>query len=414
MLEQFFRNSAAAQRLKADRLGPHLDSFARLLWQHGYARATVRMQVRLLVDLGAWMKRSGLEVEELGAGVAGRFVSCRRRTRRLRRGDAHTLRQFLDHLRCERVLPDLEPEVEESALGLLKTRYEDYLIKQRGLSASAGPRYWRFLRDLLLESFGDHPICVRELRPHDVTRFLLRHAHDRTPKVTQLMVSALRSFLRFLFQHGETDCDLSAAVLRVPSRRLAEVPKYINPSEVERLIASCDRGSSLGRRDYAVLLLLARLGLRAGEVVALELGDLDWRAGELTVRGKGGCHDRLPLPADVGDALAGYLSQDRPPCATRRLFLRMRAPCRGFHHASTVSTIVRRALERAGLNPARKGAHLLRHSLATGMLRNGASLEEIGEILRHRVPSTTEIYAKVDLEGLRTLAQPWPALGGGR
>ncbi len=415
MLEEFFKEGAVALRLRADRLGPHLDTFSTRVSRLGYARSSARAQLNLLVDLGHWLKGNALGVGDLGAAVAERFVVDRHCSRRPRGSDAHTLRRFLDHLRAEGVLPEVvEPEIEESVLVLLKTRYEAYLTQQRGLSGGAGPRYWPVVRDLLLERFGEKPVCVQDLRPPDITRFLLRHAHVRTPKGAQMMASALRSFLRFLFQHGATECDLSAAVLRVPSWRLAEVPKYIKPAEVACLLASCDRSSSVGRRDYALLLLLARLGLRAGEVVTLELGDLDWRVGELTVRGKGAFHDRLPLPADVGDALAAYLSQDRPPCATRRVFVCMKAPCRGFHHASTVSTIVRRALERAGLNPPSKGAHLLRHSLATGMLRNGASLAEIGEILRHRALNTTEIYAKVDIDGLRTLARPWPTPRGGR
>jgi integrase len=160
--------------------------------------------------------------------------------------------------------------------------------------------------------------------------------------------------------------------------------------------------------------MLARLGLRAGEVASLELDDIDWRVGEIVVRGKGLLHDRLPLLPEAGEALATYLRWDRPPITTRRVFVRRKAPLRGFARSSTVSTIVRRALERAGLNPPAKGAHLFRHSLATGMLRSGASMAEIGEILRHRSPNTTEIYAKVDLAGLSSLAQPWPAAGGER
>lgn len=414
MLEEFFEEGAVALRLRADRLGPHLDTFSTLVSRLGYARSSARAQLNLLVDLGQWLKGNALGVGDLGAAVVERFVVDRRGAWRPRRSDARTLRRFLAHLRAGGVLPTVQPQIEDSALVLLKTRFEAYLITQRGLVVGTGLRYWPFVRDLLLERFGEKPIRVHDLTAHDITRFLLRHVQDRTPKGAQPMVSALRSFLRFLFRHGETECDLSAAVLTVASWRLAEVPKYLKPAAVECLLASCDRSSPIGRRDYALLLLLARLGLRAGEVVTMELDDLDWRLGELTVRGKGASHDRLPLPADVGDALAAYLRQDRPPCATRRVFVCMKAPCRGFHHASTVSTIVRRALERAGLNPPGKGAHLLRHSLATGMLRNGASLAEIGEILRHRALTTTEIYAKVDIEGLRTLARPWPAPRGAR
>ena len=226
------------------------------------------------------------------------------------------------------------------------------------------------------------------------------------------MVTAIRSFCRFLFRYGETKRDLAGAIPTVPAWRLAELPRYLEADDVERVVQACDRSTSVGRRDYAILLLLARLGLRAGEVIALELDDIDWRAGVLTVRGKGRYHDDLPLPPDVGEALATYLRQDRPPCTTRRVFIRSRAPHRGFAHPSSLSTIVCRAVQRAGLHPNHKGAHLLRHSLATGMLRRGASMAEIGQVLRHRAPNTTEIYAKVDLQGLRSLALPWPRKGG--
>ena len=401
MLDQFFTDGAAALRLRASLLAAHLDSFAACVSRVGYARSTVRTQLSLLVDLGRWLTRHALRVRDLRTAVTEKFLSARRRQRRERRGDAATLRLFLDHLRAEGVISPLPPLVDRSPLGRLKTRYEEYLRKERGLSPATGYRHWFVLRRFLDERFGDGPIRLRALRPDDVTHCLLRHAPRRG---VQLHVSVLRSFLRFLFQEGDTDRDLSAAVPRVRRWRLVDVPKYLKPAEVEALFASCDRTSPVGRRNYAVLLLLVRLGLRAGEVVRLELDDFDWRAGELTVRGKGSVHDRLPLPRDVGEALVAYLRTDRPSCTTRRVFVRMRAPHRGFNHPSTVSTIVRRALERAGLTPPLKGAHLLRHSLATGLLRHGASLAEIGEVLRHRALNTTEIYAKVDLDGLRALA----------
>jgi site-specific recombinase XerD len=229
---------------------------------------------------------------------------------------------------------------------------------------------------------------------------------------TQLMTSALRSFLRFLLQKGEIVVDLASCVPTVANHRLAVLPKHLSAHEVERLLDSCNRDTAVGRRDHAVLLLLARLGLRAGEVVALELDDIDWRAGEIVVRGKGSIHDRLPLTQDVGEALAAYLRRDRPAVQSRRVFIRSRAPHRAIKGPQTVSTVVRRALQRAGLDPPIKGAHLLRHSLATQMLRRGATMSEIAEVLRHRSPQTTEIYAKVDVAGLCALAQPWPGDGG--
>jgi len=407
MLDQFFRDGAVAQRLRVNPLGSHLDSFVAVVSRLGYARSTIRTQLWLLADLGRWLRRRALGIKALRARVTEDFIGRRRCAGRLGRGDAATLRLFLDHLRAEDVIPPPPPLVDRSPLGRLKARYEEYLRKERGLSPATGYRYWFVLRRFLGERFGDGPIRLRDLRPDDVTHGLLRHAPRRG---IQLYASALRSFFRFLFQEGDTDCDLSAVVPTVRRWRLVDVPKYLKAAEVEALLASCDRTSPVGRRNYAVLLMLARLGLRAGEVVRLELGDLDWRAGELTVRGKGLVHDRLPLPQDVGAALVAYLQADRPTCTTRRVFVRMRAPHRGFNHPSTVSTIVCRALERAGLTPPIKGAHLLRHSLATGLLRHGASLAEIGEVLRHRALNTTEIYAKVDLDGLRVLARPWPTV----
>jgi len=225
------------------------------------------------------------------------------------------------------------------------------------------------------------------------------------------MTTAFRSFFRYLFQKGELQANLAAAVPTVADWRLSTVPKYLAPEEVKRMLEACNRRTASGRRDYAILLLLARLGLRAGEVVALQLDHIKWRAGEILVRGKGLFHDRMPLPSDVGKALASYLRRDRPACQTRRVFVCMKAPRRGFANPSTLTTIVRRALARADLHPTFKGAHLLRFSLATSMLRSGATMGEIGEVLRHRIPNTTEIYAKVDFDGLRSLAHPWP-IGG--
>ncbi|WP_292502587.1 site-specific integrase [Mesorhizobium sp.] len=224
------------------------------------------------------------------------------------------------------------------------------------------------------------------------------------------MVTALRSFLRFLQQRGLLATDLAVAVPGIAGWRLAHLPKALPAEQVERLLASCDRRTPAGRRDYAVLMLLARLGLRGGEVSALTLDDLDWDCGEIVVHGKGQRLARLPLPADVGAALVDYLRQDRPACSTRRVFIRIKAPRRSFVSPSTICCIVHRALKRAGLTPAFKGAHLLRHALATDLLRRGASLVEIGQLLRHSQPNTTQIYAKVDIAALRAIALPWPGV----
>lgn len=322
------------------------------------------------------------------------------------------LEQIFDDLA---VTPSLEVESDESALSLLEGQYERYLRTERGLTTATVINYLPYVRRFLVERFGRGKLRFLELGPSDISSFILRHAHSMSPGRAKLMVTALRSFFRFLLQRGLVEVDLAVSVPTVANWRLSTVPKYLTPEELQAVLNACDRDRPTGRRDYAILLLLARLGLRAGEVVALNLDDIDWRAGEITVAGKGLFRDRMPLPTDVGQALASYLRQDRPEVGScRRLFVRMRAPRRGFAHSSTVSTIVRRAVKRAGLHPPNTGAHLLRHSLATGMLRQGASLAEVGEVLRHRALNTTEIYAKVDFEGLRSLAPAWPESWGER
>jgi site-specific recombinase XerD len=413
MFENFLSDRAVIDRLKAGPFGSHLDSFLTALCELGYARSTLLVRLRLLDDLGQWLGRQGLQLADLQDQTVNLFVAQRGFEARLRRGDARAARHFLEHLRLKGVVRSPQPMADESPLGTLRRRYQSHLQKERGLAAVTVAEYWRFAQRLLTERLGSATICVGDLAPDDISRFVLRHARAGSPGVARLMVSALRCFLRFLFLTGQTQSDLTGAVPTVANWRLAEVPKYLTPEEVERVVRACERDTPAARRDRAIILLLARLGLRAGEVIALELDDIDWRAGELKVRAnKGHHHDRLPLPVDVGEAIACYLRHHRPPCKTRRLFVLAKAPHRGFAHPSSISTIVCRAMNRAGLQPDFKGAHVLRHSLATGMLRAGASLEEIGEILRHRLPATTEIYAKVDVRGLRSLALPWPLKGG--
>ena len=267
--------------------------------------------------------------------------------------------------------------------------------------------YLHIVRLFLSERFGTKPIALDALTPKDSARFILRRRNRISPRRIQLVTTGLRSFFRFLYERGTISRDLAASVPSVANWRLADLPKFLEPEHIERLLKACNRATPAGRRDYAVLLLMARLGLRAGEVVHMELDDLDWENGELMVRGKSVRQDRLPIPRDVGQALAAYLSNGRPRCSSRRVFIRLRAPLQGFIDSPAICDIVQRALARAGLHPERKGSHLLCHSLAVTMLRGGASLAEIGEILRHELPSTTEIYTKVDIAALGALAVPW-------
>ena len=251
-----------------------------------------------------------------------------------------------------------------------------------------------------LQVVGGTGDCCRKLTP--------KHADRQSVKHTKLTVSALRSFLRYARYRDYINIDLAAGVPAVASWSMTSIPRSIAPDHVKKVLARCDRKSAVGRRDYAMLLLLARLGMRAGEIAFIKLEDIDWNAGCLIGRGKGDHGSALPLPTDVGEAIAEYLQNGRPLSTDRHIFLRAKAPIGSFAHSHAVSSIVRRALARGGIDSLRKGAHQFRHGLACEMLRQGASLPEIGHILRHRDPQTTAIYAKVDLISLRSLALPWP------
>ena len=292
---------------------------------------------------------------------------------------------------------------------VLVGRYLDHLRSVRGLSARSVDVSSPIVRSFV-EAQG-LPERAAFLGASDVRDYLLDRSKNRSTAVVRLLGAALRSFLRFLFLDGRTAADLSTAVLPVRRWRLAAVPQFLISEDVERVLAATDRSTAPGQRAVAMLLLLARLGLRAGEVVALELDDVKWETGEIVVRGKGRFQDRLPLLHDVGEALALYLRKARGRSTSRRLFLRHYAPFVGLSGPSAVSAVVRKALRRAGLRPTgRVGAHIFRHSLATQMVRGGASLEEISEVLRHRSIGSTQLYAKVEFEALRGVALPWPTV----
>lgn len=412
MLEKFFKQRGSIEHLQRNPLAAHLDSFAASLAEDSYAVSTVRSKLLWIAQLGWWLQENKLIVAQLNECIVNTFLKEMQRQGRLRRGQAWTILRFAERLQSQGVIPCPEPACDTSPLAELERQYERYLRTERGLTTATVVNYQPVAHSFLVHQFGDGPLRLEELAGSDISTYVLTHAHSQSVKRAQLMVTALRSFFRFLLRDAKIQIDLTACVPTVADWRLSSIPKYLAEEEVQRLLDACDRSTSTGRRDYAVLVLLARLGLRAGEVVALTIDDIDWRAGEVMIHGKGLFHDRLPLLSETGEALATYLQMDRPRTRTRRVFVRMKAPHTGFAGPSTVSTIVRRALDRAGLHPPAKGAHLLRHTLATGMLRQGASMAEIGEVLRHRSPNTTEIYAKVDLSGLRSLAQPWPNVGG--
>jgi site-specific recombinase XerD len=269
--------------------------------------------------------------------------------------------------------------------------------------------YGRHVDRFVAEQFGTGPAKPDRLQAREVIAFVQRQAGRHGRGHALQVVTAMRSFLRFLRYRGHISTDLVAAVPSVAHWGNTNLPKHLPADAVQKVLKSCDQTSAVGRRNYAILLLLSRLGLRAGEVVALQLDDIDWDNAQLTVRSKKGAGwARLPLPSDVGKAIARYLRRDRPRCSSRHVFVRVVAPYQPLARSAVISSLTRQALQNAGVESARKGAHLFRHSLATAMLRQGASLDEIGQVLRHKDPDTTAIYAKVDLAALRRLAVVWP------
>ncbi len=326
---------------------------------------------------------------------------------RRRAHERAAVRSLLEYVRDGEPVP-CSAEHCSSATAIFEAKYTAYLRNERGLSERSVEIYVPIVRNFLAVWLST-PLAM--LDAYLVRRFFLERSHNRSSACAKLLASAVRSFLRFLFLRGETTLDLSFAIPTVRRWGLAPVHDFLSPTEVEQVLSTADRQTPGGRRDYAILLLLSRLGLRAGEVTQVELRDIHWRTAEIVVRGKGRALDHLPLPSDVGEALAIYIQKDRGPSASQRVFLRQLAPRIGFTGPSAVSCVARTALIRAGLRSSHRGtAHLFRHSLATRMIRGGASLAEISEVLRHRSIGITEIYAKVAFESLREVARPWPGV----
>ena len=402
-IELFFPGPRSQRALRVGPLGVELDGFASWLATQGYARQTGEAKLRLVRHLSLWLESEGLGVDALDEVRFERFL----RTRGAPNGGAVLGRELLAHLRRGGGIPDAPEDTgSDDAITRVERTYEHFLVNERGLNPSTIDDYIASVHAFLAERFGTRTVSLDQLAARDANRFIVRRAISCSH--AKRLSTALRSFLRHLHQRGDIAVDLAGAIPPITNWRLSELPKSLPPEQVESVLASCDRNTAVGRRDHAVLLLLARLGLRGGEVATLTLEDIDWEKGLVTVSGKGQRQETLPLPEEVGRAVTDYLRDGRPPCGTRRVFVRAVAPHRGFSSTMAVCDIVRRALARAGIDAPLKGAHLLRRSLACGMLKNGASLEEIGQILRHRHPETTQIYAKVDIEALRTLAPAWP------
>jgi integrase/recombinase XerD len=385
-------------------LAPHVEGFHAHLIELGSTPLSAVKQVHLAAHLSRWLESQRLESHALTSQRLEQFLRARRRAGYVGWRSRHAVTPLLPYLRRLEVVPP-PPAVVRSAAEQLVDDYGSFLLRERGLSANSLRLYCPVALRFLRELFPSGALDLAHLTAADVTHFVLSGRQRRPASPARLLVPALRSFLRFLYLRSATPVPLMTAVPGIASWRLAALPRPVEPEHVARLLHACDRRTAAGRRADAMFLLLARLGLRASEVAAIELDDVDWRRGEIVVRGKGGRQERLPLPADVGEALAAYLRDDRRRSACRAFFLRRFAPI-GPITRHAVTHLVGLGGERAG-RPA-FGAHRLRHTAATEMLRRGASLSVIAQVLRHRSPESTAIYAKVDRRALRTVAPRWP------
>src|SRR6266540_2861266 len=386
------------------------EGFAQGLRKAGYAAITVRKHIRGAEHFSHWTDRKRIPVHNLDEQVLQRFgchlSRCRCSGYRywMKARALKSARVFLEHLRDRGVISArvVEPTAKQP---VLLTAFCQWMRQQRSTGDRALRNYSHWITDYL-RGLGEDP---RKFDAQSLRAFVLETNRQRGWAAAKHSTTALRMFLRFLIAEGKCAAGLDAAVPVVAHWRLSSLPRYLQPEEVERVIASCNRGAQTDQRDRAVLLLLARLGFRAGDVAHLRLGDIDWQGAWIAVSGKTKRQTRFPLTQEVGDAIAAYLEGGRPRTNADALFVRSRAPIRAFANYGAVSAIVTRAMQRAGVTcPSRGAAHVLRHSVATSMLRNGASLQDIAAILRHRSIETTQIYAKVDVTALRRIAQPWP------
>jgi integrase/recombinase XerD len=413
IMERTYESAAALVGRAAGPLAGHLGAFVGSLIEQQFTASVIYVKAQHALAFDGWLAKRGAVLTDLGDVHIERYQHrCRRRHQRIlaetRRRECNHITQLLQFLRDHSVCPAARIEI--TAADDLAARYERHLQAQQGLAATTIKRYRMIARRFLHERFGCGAVDLRTLCAGDMIAFMQRRAKSLQPPALKCIATAMRSFLRYAQYRGEVAIALAAAVPTVAAwTTTPAVPKAISAEHAQCAIDSCDLNTAVGLRDRAVLLLLARLGLRAHEIIALQLEDCDWDSGHLRVRSKNRREQLLPMPIDVGAAIAAYLQQGWPTSTDRHLFLRSMAPIRGMRPGSdAIGTIVRYALQRAKVDAPHRGSHQFRHALAVRMLQGGASLHEIGQVLRHQSPQSTSIYARVDINALHSVAMPWP------
>jgi integrase/recombinase XerD len=413
MVEQFFRHPHVITRFRSTSLSGTLDDLAAYLYERGYARATAQSYLRGAAHLGYWTDAEGIAPERLTEESITCFLEqhlprCRCPVPRgLPLRDLHAA---VAHLRTVlrktgRIPPRASPQAPAE---ILVDEFRRHLEQVQGARERTCSHYTYYAREFLAAKFASAPIELAHLASSELINFVEEHAMRWRPKTTKLLATSLRSFLRFMQVTGRCDGRLVSAIPTIPEWKLSRLPKLITDSQLHALLASFDRRSTVGQRDLAIALCLCRMALRANEVAQLRIDDIDWRSATVEIRGKSRRASQLPLPSDVGDAIVNYLRHGRPRTTERHVFVRHIIPLGGPIDADAVRALIRRAFERTGLQVPSKGTHVLRHTAATRMVRAGATLKEVADVLRHRSLDTTAVYAKVDLPRLVEVALPWP------
>jgi len=407
-MKQVIERLWALRHVPKGPLVPYLDSFANHLDRQGYKRHLLGRQIRVVANFSHWLQAEQVTAENVTGAHVQRFFNETEHPCPTQRGECATLQRFIDFLSELGVLHLLPERDETTPIQHVINKFATYLHKERALSNKTLIKYSPVIEHFLLERFGHGPVDCATLDAGNVIGFVKQQATHLSPSRAKTMTTALRSFFRYLHTCGDIQLDLASAVPMVPNWSMTGIPRAIAPDHLHAVFAHCPRDTPIGRRDYAILMLLARLGLRSSEIVSLTLDSIDWEVSSIVVAGKGNQVATLPLPVEVGEAIADYLRHGRPNTSSRTLFLRTLAPIRGLGAQQTVATIVGAAIKRAGIKTRHRGTHQFRHALAADMLRHGATLTEIGSVLRHRHAKTTGIYAKVDFVALRPLSLPWP------
>jgi site-specific recombinase XerD len=405
---EYLQRSALYRKLIHGPYGEFSRVYAARLSDEGLGRQCIWRSLSLFRDLMDWHVGSGHDPQDLGEVHVERFLEHRFKHWSPDSGDRSALRRLLSALREEGLIPAAAPR-ERTEHEQIVDAFAVYLSNERGLAASTVESHKLLSHRFLLEVCPAGAAGFAALTPEIVIGYVERHALDGSADSGKAMCGVVRAFLRYLHLKGFISVALADCVPSIRRWRLAGLPTFLPPQKVQQVLDACDQTTAMGLRDYTVLMVLAKLGLRASEAAALNLDDIDWRSGKILVHGKGRRQAMMPLRHDVGTAIVAYIRHGRPASPCRRLFLRMLAPHVGFASGCAITMIAKQALERAGIHGyAHHGAHLFRHSLATDLLRSGASFAEIGQLLRHRSTDSTRIYAKLDIEKLRELSLPWP------